>query len=278
MRFTNSCTTVALALFVSLRSSGAGATNFVYMAFDGAPSFPSITVTHPTAGLADFTGSAFGITNPTDTSYLEGAIQSLVQTDYAAYDITFVTTEPIVGPYDVWGIDDSAYTFSDSCGMTTECQRLFGKASASGYARTWAGSLSLDGSTNPYGGSATSSPELDITTHTLDQIAQAMANNAAHEIAHLFGVAHEGLDAGNPSQTWNLMETNVESTMASTNKYFSTAANSTLLSSLGCNPAFQGCGNHDGGDDQNPPIPEPTSAVLFGLGALLFAGAWRQRE
>jgi len=274
---------LSAALGIALASSPAQSTT-VYMAFDGDATFPSITVTHATAGLGDFTGSAFGISSAADTAYLENAILTLVRADYAAYNIDFVTSIPVSGTYQVWGIDDTAYTFSDFCGMTVECQRLFGKADptatvgdAVGYARTWAGSMSLDGVTNPYGGSATSSPELDISTHTLDQIAQALANNAAHEIAHLYGVAHEGLDAGSFSQVWNLMETNIESTMVSQNKYFSSTANGTLLAALGCNSELQGC-TVNGGGDQEPVIPEPTGLLMFGLGTLLVGGYSRRRR
>ena len=240
-------------------------TAIVFTNFDGDANatfdFPNITVDHDTGplgtGLADFTGSAFGISSTTDTQSLENKILSLVQADYAAFDVTFTTTQPVGTPgtdFKVWGIDDTAYTFQN---VSPEDSRLFGKADGipGGFARTWAGSFSLDGVTNPYGGTVVSSPELDITTHTIDEIAQALANNAAHEIAHLFGVVHEGLDAGMASQPSNLMQTDIESVMASTNKFFSSQANQQLLLAVG--PAVN-------------PMPEPSTIFLF-MSALMGA-------
>ena len=43
----------------------------------------------------ELVGDKFGVPSPTDTSYLEGAIQSLVEADRAAYDITFVKAERV---------------------------------------------------------------------------------------------------------------------------------------------------------------------------------------
>jgi hypothetical protein len=267
---------IALAFgLIAILAPSAAWSATLYMMFDGDAgasfSFPSITVTHPTAGLGDFTGSSLGLTTAAQETYVENQILALVQADYADYDIMFVTTEPIVGPFEVWGIDDTAYTFSDNCAPGVECDRLFGKAEpVSGYARTWAGSFSLDGVTNPYGGTATSSPEMDFPAYTLDEIAQGLANSAAHEIAHLYGVVHEGLDAGLPSVPGSLMQTDVEGVMATTDKVFSSAAHAQLCSTLGEAIGSGACGPVGA-------VPEPGAVMLFGLGALLM-GAYTSRR
>jgi hypothetical protein len=159
------------------------ASAIVYMEFEGDVAFPNVTVSHPTPGLADFTGSAFGMNTLAQETALESAILALVQADYAPYDVTFVTTAPagVAGvDYKVYGIDDTAFTFNNG---GFENSRLFGKVDSNpgGFARTWAGSFSLDGVSNPYGGNQTSSPQLDISTHTSDQIAQALAQRLLRE-------------------------------------------------------------------------------------------------
>ena len=163
----------------------------VFMNFDGDAAFPSITVSHNTAGLAAFTGSAFGASNlPAHEAAIETAMLALVAADFAPYNVTFTTTAPggVLGvDYVVYGIDDTAFTFDSILNSGQENSRLFGKVDALGgsYARTWAGSFALNGNNGPFGGTnqSTSSPPLSFANNTDAQIAQALANSAARTSA-----------------------------------------------------------------------------------------------
>jgi hypothetical protein len=207
--------TVAVAL-------PARATTYVYMDFDGDPLFPNLNYQENTAGLAAFTGSSLGL-SPASLANVESIILADVAADYAPYDIAFVTHTTGLTPstFYTWGIDDRAFVFSNRvpaaphayvpidpsqpCPATLDgvatngCSRLFGKAIGGSalfpdditganivnpmFARTYAGSFALGpGSASP------SSPSLFGASDAL--IGQALANSAAHEIAHLFGVGH----------------------------------------------------------------------------------------
>jgi hypothetical protein len=197
-----------------------------------------------TAGLDPFSASAFGLSVP-QADTVKTNILTLVKADFAPYDIDFITD--ITQPHDyTWGIDDTAYVFTDGpvfpyvnpWGACPEppCHRLFGKASNNPgdvdqfgddiyhptYSRTWAASFILGpASADP------SSPSL--FEHSTGEISQALANNAAHEIAHFFGVS----DAGASGAGWNLMYVEVESVESTHDKYFSTGDQATLLAALG---------------------------------------------
>jgi len=295
-------TSVALS-FALWAPAPAFATTIVYMDFDGDASFPSLTWQEVTTGLSAFTGSAFGL-NATQRDSVVSSMMSLVLEDYQAWDIDFVTDTTGLSSWYTWGIDDSAYVFSEGqptppigpnapyydeidpyspCptvgGFFYDCHRLYGKAMGGTlaepndqygnniynptYARTWAGSAALGaGSADP------SSPALNIGTHTLDQIAQYLANSAAHEIAHLFGVGHS------VGPGWNLMYVEVESVEASNNKYFRGADQEILLAALGVRPDDP----DDPGDDDPPTtVPEPGTLALFGIG-LIGMGLMRRRR
>lgn len=263
---------LALAGAVSLPAQ---ATTFVLMDFDGDAAFPSITFGANTAGLATFTGSAFGL-NAAGLAAVESTILTKVAADYAAYDISFVTDTTGLASWFTWGIDDTAFvgpnTFKTPGGTydpidaslpcppaNAGCFRLFGKKGNNPgdvdrtgasiafptYARTWAGSFALGaGSASP------SSPSL--FGDTLDHIGQALANSAAHEISHLFGVGHPASCA---EPCFNLQWVNVEGLESARDKSFSAGDRAILLAALG--PAEDGGG---------PSVPEPATLALLGLG------------
>lgn len=281
---TAACRLTVAAALVLLAAAPAKATTYVLMDFDGDALFPSLTYQANTAGLAGFTGSAFGL-SAADRDAVVASIMTLVAADYAAYDISFVTDTTGLSSWYTWGIDDSAYVFSQflpnpgvydpinpyaACpgGAYGDCFRLYGKAiggsaafpnDAAGnsivnptYARTWAGSFALGaGTADP------SSPSLFGASNTA--IAQALANSAAHEIAHLFGVGHPSSCATGFS-CFDLMWASTEGVESTNNKSFSSGDAAILLSALG--PAGQTGG---GGGTQ---VPEPATVTLLGLGTL----------
>lgn len=272
---------VASALLL-LAATPAKATTYVLMDFDGDALFPSLTYQANTAGLAGFTGSAFGL-DAAGRDAVVAQIMTLVAADYAAYDISFVTDTTGLSSWYTWGIDDSAYVFSQflpnagydpinpyaACpgGAYGDCFRLYGKAiggsgafpnDAAGnsivnptYARTWAGSFALGaGTADP------SSPSLFGASTTA--IAQALGNSAAHEIAHLFGVGHPASCAAGLS-CFDLMFASLENVESTNNKFFSAGDQAILLAALGA------AGQNGGGGTT---VPEPSTVTLLGLGAV----------
>jgi hypothetical protein len=233
-----------LVTIILLSVSSVQATKIVLLNYDGDAGFPSITWQMNTFGLDPFSGSAFGLTVP-QANMVKTNILTYVKADFALYDINFITDK--TQPHDyTWGIDDTAYVFTDGpvypyvnpWGACPEppCHRLFGKASNNPgdkdqfgndiyhptYSRTWSGSFILGpASADP------SSPSL--LGHSTGEISQALANNAAHEIAHFFGVS----DAGASGAGWNLMYVEVESVESTHDKYFSTSDQAILLAALG---------------------------------------------
>lgn len=273
---------IAVCLVLNARAS---ATTSVLMDFDGDALFPSITFGAPTAGLAAFTGSAFaaGGFSAADLAAVKTNILTLVSADYAAYDISFVTSTAGLASWYTWGIDDTAFVgpnvFKTLAGSydpidpnspcpaaNVDCFRLFGKKGnlpgdldRAGnpigfptYARTWAGSFALGaGSADP------SSPSL--FGGTVGAISQALANSAAHEISHLFGVGHPAACA---APCFDLMWVNTEEFESTRNKSFTAADQAILLAALGA--ANEGPG--PGGQ-----VPEPSTLLLFASG---LAGLW----
>jgi len=207
--------------------------------------FPNITVEHDTLGLGKFT--AFGY-SAASFEIVKNTMLEKLREDFSGLNMTFTAVQPEGRPgsdFKVYGIDDTGFTFTVNCsnGLKEGC-RLFGKASGfcdlacqgstvGGFARTWAGSFALDGVHNPYGGSLKSSPILP-GPFSAAQVGQALANSAAHEIAHLFNVQHEAKDLNPdlPAEPGNLMETDSERVMATTNKAFSSQARTQLESIL----------------------------------------------
>ena len=237
-----------LAAVILLVVSSVQAAKVVLLNFDGDATFPSLTSQSVTYGLAPFTGSAFSL-SASDADAVKANILTLVEADYAPYDINFITDKSLPHDYE-WGVDDSANVYTEGppyylsvdpyspCPSGYTCHRLFGKTANNPgdtdnwgnniyhpeYSRTFAGSFAL--------GAGTASPSSpSLVGHTVGQISQALGNSAAHEIAHLFGVKHPASGAG-----WNLMYTEVESVESTVNKYFSASDQAILLAALGPTP------------------------------------------
>jgi hypothetical protein len=226
---------------------------FVRLEFDGDVAFPNITV-KPTPGLARFTGANFGLTAIQRTQVVV-RIQELLEADYHKFNIRFVTTQPPVNNFFTWGIDDTSFIFSDgSCPAASGSCRLFGKAGANPgatdntgqsifqprHARTWAGSLSL-----PSTSASPSQPSLALGNTlpggvpvTVENIAQALGNNAAHEIGHLFGLVHQPQACVNNPACFNqqLMITMTEAVEATHDKTFAIADRIALQEAIGARP------------------------------------------
>ncbi len=247
-------------------------TTYVYLNFDGNPNFPSITVQHFTLGLMPFTGSAFRLT-PTERDLVKFKFVELLREDFQSFNIEFITEVDGVDSYYVWGIDDSSYIFEEGGAYHRLYGRTGGNPGklASNMAlyddnhnpiwhpkfgRTFAGSFTLIP-----GNQVVSDPPLIPAHHcstneiiawncgnllqagaggrvdiTLDHIAQALANNAAQEIAQFFG-ADDTIDG-------TIMHAQIERTEAGTNKVFDNANQTLLLKSIG--PAAELLNNGDG--------------------------------
>ena len=235
----------------------------VFINFEGDPAFPSITLSNPSGGLADFTGSAFGST--ANEAALEAAILAHIQAEFyhvhaihsrqrfqlEQLEPIFSITASMTARSHLKALSDRGSSIIGCLAASTPHQMLHllpytharGRVASRLMASTGHSGVIIK---------AVSSPGPNFLNHTVDQISQALANNAAHEIAHIFGVAHEGLDAGQASVPQCLMETNIESVMISTNKVFCGPSATQLLSFLG--PA------------QDGDVPEPATLALLGLG------------
>jgi uncharacterized protein DUF1566/thrombospondin type 3 repeat protein len=200
------CSAIAMA---QTRQPGDLTPVYVYMNFEGDPNFPSITYQHNTKGLGVFTGAPFVLPSPSNLrDTLVQTILQRVRQRYGDYDnIFFVTDANGLDFFYTLGIDNSAYIYStDDCKSPSGYCRLYGKAGPhpnpfatdeSGesifhptFARTWAGSFALD---SPH---VKSKPPLIFGESyqnvpgvvDIDKLANALGNNASHEIAHLLGV------------------------------------------------------------------------------------------
>jgi hypothetical protein len=221
----------------------------VKLEFDGDPSFPSLTVLRPTPGLAAFTGGNFGLTPAQRTDVVQ-RVMTLLQADYvgSGLNVEFVTQTAGISEFYTWGIDDSALIVptGDCANPGLNFERLYGKA-GSGFgndcngasihfprhARTWAGSFTV------FGAHAPSQPPLrvgntfgDGTVITTAHIAQALANSAAHEIGHLFGLKHP-VCADDACRTGRLMFSSTEEVEARNDKSFDPGELDSLRTAIG---------------------------------------------
>ncbi len=229
---------VALTAFLALPRPAAAA-QIVFMNFNSFPFYPGITTDHFSDGLDGFTASAFTLTGGADLGMaadIRNRILAFVREDFADFDIEFRTSRPPPPtPFVQWGMDDRAYTFkNDPVTDANDNRRLHGKADSDlRIARTFAGSFSLTSGNQPYGGvgpDVISNPRLqslgagDIGDNTL--IARALANNASHEIAHLFGATHTQLAS-------SIMTASNEQVMATLDKIFLNDTKAILFEKLG---------------------------------------------
>jgi hypothetical protein len=271
-------TIFAAISIIFLMNFSAGATTYVYMDYDGDPSFPRLTFQYDVGPLATFTGSEFragGFTAP-DRSTVLSNISSFLYQDFSPYNIEFVTDTTGLLSYKTIGVDDKAYVFTNGppypiidpslpCPPGYTCYRLYGKTANSpgdlandgtpiyypDYSRIFGGSFTL-----PAGSASPSQPSL--YGDTLDHISQALANIMAHELAHFWGVGHPSSYPGPGNLMWGEVE-GIEST---TNKSFSAGDQAILMSALG---PRQEIGT----------APEPTTILLIGSGLI---GLWGFRK
>jgi hypothetical protein len=106
------------------------------------------------------------------------------------------------------------------------------------FARTWAGSLALGASSH-----SPSQPSLALGNTiagsgpvTVENIAQALANSAAHEIGHLFGLTHPQCGPTGACANERLMFTVVESIEATHDKSFDAGETDALRAAIGPRP------------------------------------------
>jgi hypothetical protein len=242
-------------------------TMYVKLQFEGDPGFPSLTSTTLTRGLDRFTGAAFGLSQQQREVVVQ-RIQELVEEDFRDFNVEFVTGTPPMTNSFTWGIDDSKFLYpaNGACtGSTTS--RLWGKAGSldhqsvdctgeslyhPSYARTFAGSfVVLSNSDSPsqpplrLGQPLPPGPfdsQLSFPTISVEHIAQALANSAAHEIGHLFGLKHpEGAEdlqckTSLTFQATRLMCSSPEGIEARFNKGFSGTERAILAASIGLRP------------------------------------------
>ena len=244
--------------YADVLQPGQKAQLYVLLDFDGDVNFPNITWQHPFHGLNAFTGVSLGLP-PHELQNLIQRIIGMVKHDYAPFDnVHFVTDTRGLAFWYTWGIDDSAYIFSVAGSGGSEpqmvspissdepcpespphgCRRLHGKVGAYPntnekdqfgnyiyqplFARTFAGSFAI-----PEQGPSESYPPLIYGNEfrqgpgdiDVEYIAKALANNAAHEIAHLFRVTHPPSDCDTECAN-DLMVSEPEWKEARNNKHF----------------------------------------------------------
>jgi hypothetical protein len=222
---------------------------FVKLVFEGDPNFPSLTSNQRTDGLGRFTGANFGITTLAQRNDLIGRIQAILGNKYKGYNIKFVTGTPPVANFYTWGIDDGTIVSHD-CNGPSVIGRIFGMAGSKvdttnvcdgssiffpRHARTWAGSF-----TRPSGAWSPSDPALILgnrmngTRITLEHIAQALGNSAAHEISHMFGTLDVGCGRTDDScRATRLMRASKESLEATNDKVFVVSEKRILRKAIG---------------------------------------------
>ena len=250
----------------------------VNMNFEHDGTFPSLTSYKDTTGLARFTGSAFRLT-PEERDSVVQKIVELVREDFKDFNIVFNADGFTAGAY-WWGIDDSFYVFYDEPSECTPggWGRLYGKAGGNPsilpgpcsdpgvhpkYARTWAGSFAIiprpdldpnvisfpplipyshcsDAERHPHTGFYCGHFLSGSQVVTVDGVAQALANSAAHEISHLFGTLHTGqidpVTGNTVNANGQLLQSENEWTEANTNKSFDTVNYNILMRNLGTAP------------------------------------------
>lgn len=238
---------LACVVAMSCLSAQASATRFVFLNFDQFYFYPNVTVQHFVDGLDGFDASAFGaaVIGDVVANDIQALMLQFMREDFADFDVELVTTRPEPPtPFVRWGMDDRSYTFASPCddvdGVDSdgdgelECvipdnRRLYGIACADepdstceaiNVARTFAGSFTLTPFDQPYNGgtegSVSDPPLLLSTVGSIEPIARALANNASHEIAHLFGARHPPTN----DQVLDLMSTQREGLMAMADKQF----------------------------------------------------------
>jgi hypothetical protein len=224
---------------------------FVKLIFDGDVNFPSITSAQDTGGVGRFTGVNFDL-NQAQRGQVVRRIREILDEKYKGLNVVFVTSTPPVASFFTWGIDDSTIVASN-CNGPNGVGRIFGLAGAKSptaadcdgnsiffprFARTFGGSFTRTGGSSPSRPALRLNNNLNGTPVTVEHIARALGNSAAHEIGHMFGLEHAPCSTDTTCQRTRIMVTMPEDIEATNDKVFDDRELDTMRAGTGRRPAY----------------------------------------